>query len=55
MRGAVVGTRDMPFRGHLAVRVINDVRHETFTRGVIALLGILNMNRKRSASARIPM
>jgi hypothetical protein len=30
MRGAIVGTRDMPFGGHLAVRVINDVCHETF-------------------------
>jgi hypothetical protein len=31
MTGAVVGTHDVPFGGHLAVRVIDDVCHETFT------------------------
>jgi hypothetical protein len=38
IRGAVVGTHDKPFGDHLVVRVIDDVRHETFTRGVVAPL-----------------
>jgi hypothetical protein len=36
VRGVVVGSCDVPFEGRLVVRVVDDVRHETFARGVVA-------------------
>jgi hypothetical protein len=38
VRGDAVSTRDVPLGGHLAVRVVDDVCHEAFTRGVVASL-----------------
>jgi hypothetical protein len=33
MRGAVIGIRNVSFKGRFTVRVINDLRHEAFARG----------------------
>jgi hypothetical protein len=38
MWGTIIGTHDMSFGGHLTVRVVNDLRHEAFVRGVVAPL-----------------
>jgi hypothetical protein len=36
LRGTIVGTNTASLRGCLSMRVISDLRHEIFTRGVVA-------------------
>jgi hypothetical protein len=38
MKGVVVDTCDVSFEGCLSVRVVDDIRHEAFARGVVTPL-----------------